>query len=197
MVKLVRYGLTLVLMGLLVIFIELSVDARYGTHGHGISIGLRLLDEVGIALILLGSVGILLEFPDWKNYFQKEIEKIIVEQAYLKKMDKTQLIALQTSTLKAFFKTDDIDRKDSFLEFFHSRIHGYIGSPYRQDVRDVINIQYSANRTDQVEVQDTISYRCRKVGDEIQHEVKWVETGTAQVKQMKISKYEVEIEVPD
>jgi hypothetical protein len=196
MVKLLKYGLTLGLLGLLAIFVSLWLGERVCVPGHHIAIGLKLLDEVGIALILLGSIGILLEFPDWKNYFQKEIEKIIVDQEYLRKMDKAQLIALQTNALKAFFKTDDIDRKDSFLHFFHSRIHGYIGSPYRQDVRDVIKITYSDGRTDQVQVEETVSYRCGRVGDQIQDEVKWVETGTAQVKQMKISKYDIEIQVP-
>lgn len=196
MAKSVRYGLVLVLLGLLVIFVDLWIDERSTVHAHYELLGLKLVDEVGIALLVLGSVAILLEFRDWTDYFQKRIERIIVEQDYLKKMDNAQLIALQTNTLKAFFRTNDIDHKDSFLHFFHSRIHGYIGSPYREDVRDLINISYSAGGKDRLEVEETISYRCRKVGDKIQDQVKWLETGAAQVKQMQLLDHDVEIQVP-
>ena len=195
--KFKRDGFGLVLLGLLVILLELWGGERFQISDHYALAGLKLAEEVGIALFLIGSVEILLGFPDWRDYFEKRIERIIVDKAYLKKLSHEQLIVLQTDTLKAFFKIDDIDRKDSFLRFFHSRSHGNIGSPYREDVNDLINISYSVGRTDQVEVEETISYRCRKVGERIQDEVKWLETGKAQSKQLKLLDCQVEIRLPD
>jgi hypothetical protein len=163
---------------------------------HYVVLGLKLLDEIGIALFLLGAVVIMLEFPDWKNYFQQQIVNIIVEQAYLKKMSSEDLIRLQTNALIAFFKTPDIDRNESFLHFFQSRIHKYIGDPYREDVRELISLTYVTGRTDQVQVEETMSYRCRKVGDRIQDEVKWVEQGLTQMRQMELGTHDLEILVP-
>jgi hypothetical protein len=164
-----------------------------GKRAHYAILGLKLIDEIGIALFLLGAVVIMLEFPDWKKYFQKQIEHIIVEQAYLKKMSSEDLIRLQTNALIAFFKTDDIDRNESFLHFFQSRIHKYIGDPYREDVRELISLTYVPGRTDQVSVEETMSYRCRKVGDKIQDEVRWIEKGVAQMQQISLGSYDLEI----
>jgi hypothetical protein len=194
--QLLRYGGLLVLLGLLVIVIGLWVGEQFRITGHYGAVALKLLDEIGIALFLAGSVGILLELPDWRDYFQREIAKILVDQAYLKKMDNEQLIALQTSTLKAFFKTEDIDRRDSLLQYYYSRIHQHIGSPYREAARDVINIRYR-NGGKEIEVEETISYHCRKVGDKIQEKVRWVEAGSAQIKQIKLLDHWVEIRVPE
>jgi hypothetical protein len=163
---------------------------------HYVILGLKLLDEIGIALFLLGAVVIMLEFPDWTNYFQEQIEHIIVEQAYLKKMSSEDLIRLQTNALIAFFKTDDIDRNESFLHFFQSRIHKNIGDPYREDVRELINLTYLPGRTDRVQFEETMSYRCRKVGDKIQDEVKWIEESMAQIQRMELGAYDLEILVP-
>jgi len=55
MVKLLKYGLTLVLLGLLAIFVSLWLDERVGVPGHHVAIELKLLDEVA-CLILLGSM---------------------------------------------------------------------------------------------------------------------------------------------
>lgn len=193
--QLFRYGYLLVVLGLLIIFIGLYIDGQFNPHERFVVLVLKLLDEAGIALFLAGTVGILLELPDWRDYFQRELAKIIVDQAYLNKMNNDQLIALQTNTLKAFFKTADIDRKDSLLHYYYSRIHQHIGSPYRESANDVINIRYR-NGGDEVEVEETVSYRCRKVGGRIQANVRWLETGAVQIKQMQLTDHWVEIRVP-
>ena len=158
-----RYGVFLVVLGVVSMTSGLWVEVQFEPKVHYAQIALKLLDEVGIALFLAGAVVVLLEFRDWQEYFQERIKKVIFDQDYLSQMGSDQLMALHTKTLRAFFRTDDIEREGSFLQFFRSQIQAYIGSPYREDVRDVIYITYSANGTDRVEVEETMSYRCRKV----------------------------------
>ena len=191
-----RYGVFLVVLGVVSMTSGLWVEVQFEPKVHYAQIALKLLDEVGIALFLAGAVVVLLEFRDWQEYFQERIKKVIFDQDYLSQMGSDQLMALHTKTLRAFFRTDDIEREGSFLQFFRSQIQAYIGSPYREDVRDVIYITYSANGTDRVEVEETMSYRCRKVGEKIQDEVKWVETGTEQIKHIEFSYCQIEIRVP-
>jgi hypothetical protein len=186
-------GVFLVLMGLLVIFAGLWVEERFHSQAYYALVGLKFVEEFGIALFVVGAVGIILEFHDWRVYFGKRIEEIIVGQAYLRDRDKNALMTLERNALKAYFNTDEIDRKDSFLQFFHERIHRYIGSPYRENVRDVIHIHYSAGGNDQVEIDDTVSYLNRKVGDKYLDRVRWIETETTQI---TLLDYEVRIRVP-
>ena len=95
----------------------------------------------------------------------------VIGRKYLKTLSKPQLISLQTYTLKAFFELDGIDREESLLNYFHSKIQGYIGSPYREDTAAVISIRLDENEDSYI-IEEGISYKCGKVGQSIQDEVR-------------------------
>ncbi len=129
--KVFHYCLVLICLGIIAGLSAVVWEEAYPTLPHGWALTRKLLDHLAIALFSVGLIAIIIEFRDWQEYFQKRIAETILQQSYLRMLDKDQLIALQTNTLKAFFQVEDLDRKDSFLEFFHSRIHKYIASPPR------------------------------------------------------------------
>jgi len=103
------------------------------------------------------------------------------------------MIALQTNALKAFFKTDDIDRKDSFL---HSFIRGYtiiVAPIVRTSGHD--QDYHSHGRADQVEVEETVSFTAGEWEIKSRTRLSGLKLA-AQVKQMSILKYDIEIQVP-
>jgi hypothetical protein len=169
--KILTWGFISILLGVLII---LSVS-YYEVVQHPDSplklVVVEFLKHVGVALLVLGLVGIILDFRDWREYFQEQLAEIVTRRVYLETLDKGELVTLQTDTLKAFFKAQDIDRQGSFLEYFHSRIRDFIASPYREDLKNFLVI--SPESEDRWLVRDSVSYTCRKVGDYIQPSVSW------------------------
>jgi hypothetical protein len=167
------YALFLILLGIVSALAAVIWEDAYPVLPYGWELLRRLLDHLSIALFSIGLIAIVIEFRDWQKYFQERIAETMVQQTYLKTLDRDQLIALQTNTLKAFFKVDDLDRKDSFLEFFHSRIHKYIASPYREDVDYQLAVSEVAGREDCWHVDETASYKYRAAGTSIPVYVQW------------------------
>jgi hypothetical protein len=187
------YGLLIIMTGIIIILSALVIEELYKPGSSLATIALKFLHHIGIALISIGIIGIILDFRDWRKYFQERIADTIIQKEYLKTLDSTELINLQINSLKAFFRVDDIDRKDSFLDFFHKKIHGYIGSPYREDVIEVFSINYSQDKRYYI-VEETISYKCRKVGDSIQNVVQW---GTSKdSEEEKIEDFSITLQIP-
>lgn len=178
--KVFAWGFCACLCGLMLMLLALHIEAVLcpisndgGCHiSHPTRLGIQLLEHLGVALIVLGLVGIMVDFRDWREYFQERLAEIVVKRSYLGTLDRNELISLQTDTLKAFFKVEDIDRKGSFLDYFHSRIRDFIGSPYREDVRNIM-VLTPTSEDDGYLVKDHLSYSCRKVGESIQPTVRW------------------------
>ncbi|HWN09931.1 MAG TPA: hypothetical protein VNO50_11830 [Pyrinomonadaceae bacterium] len=166
------WGLAISLTGLMAVLLTVILDERLKPPGHITSITLGFFEHLGVALIILGLVGIIVDFDDWQKYFQERLAETIVKRDYLRTLDEPELLSLQTDTLKAFFQVDDIDRKGSFLEYFHTRIRDFIGSPYREDAYAIMSITHTDSR-DLLQVEDSITYKCRKVGDFIQDDIMW------------------------
>jgi len=126
---------------------------------------------LGTALVTLGIVGIIVSFKDWTDYFKERLSEIVISRNYLDKLTKDELIGLQISTLKSYYGVDDIDREGSFLFYFQNKMQAYIGSPYREDISTTINL----TKLNDIEflVTDTITYKCRMVGGNIQEDIKW------------------------
>jgi hypothetical protein len=153
---------------------------------------LKLMEHMGLALISIGIVGIIVDFPDWQKYFQERVADTIIHRNYLNTLSKSQLIDLQTDTLKAFHGLDDIDRQGSLIEFFHTRINNHIGSPFRENVQAILSVVPTEDGTGYV-VDDIVSYTCRKTGDYIQGQVQW---SAAQDEIDKLDEFKVQIRVP-
>jgi hypothetical protein len=64
-------------------------------------------------------------------------------QSFSIRLDKSELINLQTSALKVIFKAENIERDESLLNFLHTKIHGFIGSPYREGFDGRLTIECS------------------------------------------------------
>jgi len=171
--KMFGYCTVLILLGIVSALVAIILEDRFPHLPYGWALARRLLDHLAIALFSIGLVAIIIEFRDWREYFQQRIAETILQQAYLRTLDRDQLIAIQTNTLKAFFKVEDLDRKDSFLEFFHSRLHKYIASPYREDVDYQFAISEGEGEAGYWRVDEIASYKCRAVGTSIPDFVQW------------------------
>jgi hypothetical protein len=188
------YGIISILAGIVLILTGLYIEKVMNPTSHPAVICIKLLEHLGIALISIGLVGIIVDFRDWQKYFQKQIAKTIIQRNYLETLSDSQLIDLQTDTLKAFFRTKDIEREGNFLDFFHSRIHNYIGSPYRENVTGDLIIRYSDDNQSFI-VDEIFSYTCRKVGEFIQDTVRWGYENAEEID--KIDSFKVTLRIPD
>jgi hypothetical protein len=132
MKKIINWGTTFILVGALMAITALHIETIGGAKPSvWEKTGLEFLLDIGLAFISIGIIGIILGFKDWKRYFQERLAETIVGKDYLNTLSDGELTELQTATLKAFFKAEDIDREGSFLHSFLTRIQKLIGSPFR------------------------------------------------------------------
>jgi len=170
--KVWAYGLFIALLGVLLILLTLRFEDSYKPLSHAGTIIANLLDHIGIAFVSIGIIGIIVDLNDWRKYFQERIADTIIQKNYLERLDKTELINLQTNALKVFFKAENIEREESLLSFLHTKIHGFIGSPYREGFDGRLSIEYSDDKSAYI-VDETTTYKCRTVGEFIQDKVQW------------------------
>lgn len=187
-------GTSAILLGFVSILFSIVLEKYFHPTSEPAIVTLSFLSHIGIALLVLGIVGIMVDLPDWQKYFQERIKETIIEKDYVHQLSQTELMNLVTNALKAYFKVDDIDEKESFLEYFQSRILGFIARPYREDTHGIIHIDY-ANEEDLFIVNDYTSYKCRKVGKNIQSDVSWfVEPGEIVG---SIEEFDIELRMPE
>lgn len=187
--KLIVLGSMFILIGIVLMLIALYLEEISAAPIPALNrILFGLAEGLGTALVSLGIVGIIINLADWRRYFQERLAETIVQRPYLRRLGKSELIELQTNTLKAFFDADEIDREGSFLHYFHSKIRELIASPFREHLNNVINISESPERN-LMELEETISWECRGVKGEIQPFISWTpEEGEFQeVRELEVS----------
>lgn len=191
--KVIAYGLFIIFAGIIIILSALQIEEAYQSPSHFLVVALKLLDHIGIALISIGLIGIIVESRDWQKYFQERIADTIVQRAYLNRLDPTELLQLQANTLKAYFNVDDLDREESLLNFFHSKIQVFLASPYREDIDGIFTIDNSEDRKS-FTLEETISFRCRKVGDSTIDQVYWNTRKDAV--EAKLDEFKITVRIP-
>ena len=153
--------------------LALAAHAVHALPGEILHAAAFLVETLGVAIIALGIVNVLIETKDWRNYFEKRLQAIIVNQAYLTQLDKEELLALQTRVMKVYFGDEGVDREGSFLKYFQGNLHDYIGAPFREKVN--CQLFFTAGSDETWAVTDKVSYRCRRAGGTIQQTVRWIE----------------------
>ncbi len=189
--KALAWGTSSVLIGIVSILLALYVEDHAHLSGLGL-IGLKLLEHLGIAAIVLGIVSVIVEFRDWQEYFQQRLADIVIERKYLTTLDRDKLLELQTDTLKAYFRDENLDHKESFLEFFRTKIQDFIGSPYKEGTRHIIEIGLSPDQPSYI-VKQTLSTRNRKVRDSIPDRAEW---STFKETLIALKKFSIVVEMP-
>jgi hypothetical protein len=183
------WGLFFILIGSLIILLTLLLEYPVNNFKQLGVLFLKFFEHVGIAAIILGLVTIIVDFDTWRKYFQERLADTIVRRDFLETLSPEKLVDLQTDTMTAYYKTEDVSREDSFLKFFRAKIQDFIGSPYREDVDNLIIIK---DGDDVLYVEDIISYKCKKVGKCIQSDIGWENEES-----IEISSFNIKIKIPE
>jgi hypothetical protein len=170
-----RLGLLLILGGFLLTLAVLYFEAVLETPPEGklARTVLEFLADLGLAFASLGIIGVIINLPDWQEYFRSRLADTIMRREYLQQLGSDELRALQVETLKAFFKTDEIDRSGSFLSHFEKEIRQHIASPFREQCNCVLKVS-EVPESVYFQVDDTLSYVCRSMDGRIQDSIQWV-----------------------
>jgi hypothetical protein len=143
------YTLRFILSGIGILFsislIKLVIEAKGFYWSIFFGIGESVLTEVGIALIILGGVTLTLEFVDITNFFIDKLTHILVNDGFIDKVDKDQLIRLKKHIeQKLYFKDQTVDPK-SFLHFVQDEVTPLLESCYYNDYSNYIDCKVQDN----------------------------------------------------
>jgi hypothetical protein len=135
---------------------------------------IRLLEKLGLALIVVGIVDLVVHLRAVNQHFMDRIRDLVIQDSYLSRLKPEALTELMNRAFVAQVGNPgvDIDGEGSFLRFFHSDLKGFIGKPYRE--RATSEIICLGVEGDYVHIRDVLSYTCRTAGNSIQDKVRWV-----------------------
>ena len=151
----------------------------------------ELLETLGVAIFGIGILNIILETNGWRNYFEDRLKHIVIDHSYLTSLDDGTLRGIQTGVFKALFGDKSIDREGSFLEYFDSNLHKYIGAPYREDVTtEIFCKSHDENRW---KISQRVTYTCRRSAKGIQDDVRW---GPGVNEKIDVKSVEIKIRYP-
>lgn len=167
-----KWSAIFVLLGMLVTFLALYLEAATGAQGELLKAVIGLLQTLGITLVGMGIFNVLIETRDWRDFFEERIKSILINQDYISKLDQPTLQILETKIYKSLFKNQEIDRPDGFLDYFKKNLHHLIAEPYREDVRLEIDMRLTEDGF--FNVKDKVTYVCRASGDKIQQDIRWI-----------------------
>ena len=159
--KVLAWGVVSVLIGLLLIFKATNMEQGHREPANAPDIWAQFIGHLGIAFLLLGVVTIILEFRNWRAYFEDRLQNIILKKDFLRGLGTDQQKVLLKEVLLAIYKVDNLDR-ESFLDFFTKKIQDFIGAPFRENTTMIITLD--RRDTDGAliaEVDQT--YTCKKI----------------------------------
>lgn len=168
--KILMAGTIWILIGIIVILLSQLYSQEKDLKLVAIDLSLQF----GIAFVIMGIIAIIVQFKDWKVYFQERLKEIVMERAYLETLSDNEISSLQIDTLKAKYKTSNIDREGSFLHYFQQKIQDFINYPYRENVSSSTMIKEDKNNKGFFKVYESTTYICRSIGNNIQENVKWL-----------------------
>jgi hypothetical protein len=172
--KALLWGLGFVSLGLVLILLMVLWEDKYPPTSLWSKVPIELLTHIGIASLLLGVVGIIVEFKNWRDYFEDRFISIIQKKEFLRTLDRGELLSILNSVFQSYYRVQNLVYRGSFLEYFNTKIQDYIASPFRENMVGMVTVHRPIKGICAVE--EDISYRCRKVdveGSRIQDEAVW------------------------
>jgi hypothetical protein len=168
------------------LFAEWFIDSRYEAirPPQYASITIELLKTIGATGLALAFLNIWLETDDWRRYFEDRIKSVVIQQDYMRNLDKSTLDVILRNLMKARFVGATVDKEDGFLDHFDKNISKYIGAPFREDV--VAIVSYEEDNEHRWLVSDTMEFVCRRVGPGIQENLTWESDEAEQVRNLEV-----------
>ena len=167
------WGMFFVLVGLIMLISAIAIEMKGEKPEQTLqSLGLKSLEHLSIAVLLLGAVGVMLEFKSWSKYFEERLADTIMTNKYLHARRQDELGTHLINVFEAYYEKE-LNYKGSFLEFFRLTLQDQIVAPFREDIHTLITIN-KRNDGKWVVEEDT-TFKCRKVSatSVIQDRVKW------------------------
>lgn len=175
-------GLISILTGTVLWLISNNADAIWSG-----ATWLKFMSSLGATLITLGLIAILVDLPDWRNYFGKRLKEIVLDRKYLENLGNEELLSVQKEVMKSRYQGNDIDKEDSFLQYMLNSIEHLINSPYREHVS--ANVQLSINSDGSLMYDEELSYTLRTIGKGMITEIPWIweKNGKKDERSLKLS----------
>jgi hypothetical protein len=172
--KALLWGLGFVALGIVLILLMVLWEEEYPPTSLKSKLPIGLITHIGIAALLLGVVAIIIEFKNWRDYFEQRLASIIQKKEFLRMLERDELKTLIRNVFQAYYRVQKMVYEDSFLEFFSTKIQDYIASAFRDDILGIITVQNS-DEAGVYLVKEDLGYRCRivDVGASIQETAKW------------------------
>ncbi|KJS15499.1 MAG: hypothetical protein VR69_13090 [Peptococcaceae bacterium BRH_c4b] len=112
------YPVAVILLSLLILLICSNHEIIYGSRKDvPYKLLYAVIHEVGIALFILGSITILLELSDFREYFFSRLNDILIKDEYISVLNQDKLRNLENKVQKLlYFKEQQNDKKSFFYK---------------------------------------------------------------------------------
>jgi hypothetical protein len=197
--KALLWGVGFISFGVVLMLIILYLEEHYHPTSLKAHIGLLFGGHAAIACWILGIVGIIVEFKNWRDYFEERLASTIHKKEYLRTLGQAELKAHLRDVFQAYYrdKVKNLVYEGSFLEFFNTKMQDYIAFPFREDVQGIVFV-HDPTPEDCCLVTEDVSYKCRTVDAEssiIQKEIKWSTDYNDVIGELK--DYSVALQLPE
>lgn len=140
-----------------------------------------VISNVSGTLISLAVIGVIFQLKDTKEYFASTLSDLIMKESYVAKLNRSQLERLQKTVLERYFENShDLNKENSFYGFFRDNLQSFIGSPYRENYRNMVSIvenkEFGGDLNNNFFVEDNLTYQIRSMGSDLQKYIKWAAT---------------------
>lgn len=178
--------LIIVIFSRICLFVAWFIDFGYekSRPPQYVLIAIELFKTIGATGLALAFLNIWVETDDWRGYFEDRIKSIVIQQDYMKNLDKSTLDVVLRNLMKARFTSAAIDKEDGFLDHFEKNISKSIGTPFRENV--VAIVCYAEETERKWIVSDTMEFVCRKVGAGIQERLTWESDEAEEVRSLAV-----------
>jgi hypothetical protein len=127
------YPITFLSTSLLVILVASLIEISDYATVYWVQALTLLIKEVGIALFIVATITIVLEISDFKEYFIKRLEEIIVGDDYISHLDVSKLESIHEKIENRLYNGDQRTDPNSFFCKIQKEITQFVGKCYYED----------------------------------------------------------------